>query len=514
MSYARIPVIRIPPDNNPSSIRQLLIRWKRGPYANPQRLQEGTVIKFERDSPPFEDTQSTDITPVTKYRSESPPFGTPQEQYRTVFISELKRPDPPPVQPEQGRAPGTGINVTVDGSWNPLLTDPYQIEVDRSTSPSGPWTAVKTFTNPSGEESFTDGGASAGTLYYYRVRGKNALDDVSTYGPPIPAYDGVASDTLTVGSSSVPSNLTNFPVLLRFQDLSPEVRGAASPDGADIRVEDDSGNVIPREIVFLNRARGVGAIYFRAPSLTASSATTFTIKAGSGAAAPAPTDPNGRNAVWSNGFHRAYHFADDPSGGVVTDSTGNADATLTGSIESDAIAYRGSTGIEYLLDGQDDAIKIPISFNWFGSSAEFTFELVAQPLTQEDTYPLVQDHDGGQLQAPIEFSRSGEIFTSNQSSKPVRANYSSFERLAISMTHTSGGNFRFYVDGSEKANESYSFSQTEPPLDLTIGDPQTNLNYFPGYVGELLVSSVSRSPAWMQVRGENLRNRASFYTIT
>lgn len=113
--------------------------------------------------------------------------------------------------------------------------------------------------------------------------------------------------TLTIPASTVGANLAGFPVLLDLADMPPGFWAAVAGDGADIRVLDAAFAGRPVDVVAINTGTETGTVFFSADLLAATD-NVFYVQAGSGAAAPAVTDPLGRNAVWS-AYHRVFAFA-------------------------------------------------------------------------------------------------------------------------------------------------------------------------------------------------------------
>lgn len=139
--------------------------------------------------------------------------------------------------------------------------------------------------------------------------------------------------TLTIPAAAVGSDLTGFPVLVDLADMPAGFWAAVASDGSDIRLTDSDGNGLPLDVVAIDTGTETGKLFFRADLLTAAS-NIFYVQAGSGASAPAPSDPLGRNAVYSAaGYLRFFAFA----GASVVDRCGSGDdltlaggATLTG----------------------------------------------------------------------------------------------------------------------------------------------------------------------------------------
>lgn len=152
---------------------------------------------------------------------------------------------------------------------------------------------------------------------------------------------------VTVQSSQVASNMTNFPVYVDLSDLPAAFFSGVAADGGDIRVTTGNGSVgLPREVVDINTGASTGELHFLANSLSASANTTFRIYYNGTATEPAVTDVYGRNAVWA-GYLAVYH-------GNTADVTGNGN-TLTlnnGAVVTAGAGPRGGDAFDF--DGADD----------------------------------------------------------------------------------------------------------------------------------------------------------------
>lgn len=192
---------------------------------------------------------------------------------------------------------------------------------------------------------------------------------------------------LTIDSSQVNSDLTNFPVLLTEDTLPSEMFDSdgsypAQADGGDIRFTSDVAGTmqLAAEIVEFTTdtdpANGTAEIWVKVPSVSSSSDTTIYVwyNAGGGKAQPAVTDTYGRNSVWSN-YAAVYHFEEDPSGSApqMIDSTGNGNnGTSGGSMASDDSVSNTLFGGNALdFDGVNDVITVPDS-NTLDSTSNLT----------------------------------------------------------------------------------------------------------------------------------------------
>lgn len=131
---------------------------------------------------------------------------------------------------------------------------------------------------------------------------------------------------ITVPAASVGATLTGFPVYLDLSTLPAGFwSGLAHDDGRDIRVKDGSGNDLPFDLVWIDRVAQTGSLFTKVTLSSASDTTIYVHFGDAGLSAPAPSDPNGRHAVWTD-FEAVFLFGET----LVSDRTGGPDATIGG----------------------------------------------------------------------------------------------------------------------------------------------------------------------------------------
>jgi len=114
------------------------------------------------------------------------------------------------------------------------------------------------------------------------------------------------SQTITVQSSQVAANLTDYPVYVDLSDLGATFFSTVEADGSDLFVTFDDGTTpLDRELVALDKTGHTGELYFRAPSVSATSNTEFQIHWG---AAGGNTNSRG---TWGPQFDEVWHFQGD-----------------------------------------------------------------------------------------------------------------------------------------------------------------------------------------------------------
>ena len=178
---------------------------------------------------------------------------------------------------------------------------------------------------------------------------------------------------LTVDSTKVNGDLSNFPVYVDLSDLSSTgFFTYVQADGDDIRVTKNDGSTeVAYDLVAIDTGSSTGELHFVANgTLSGSSDTTFYLYYGNAAATGyGATDTFGSENVWDIDFVIVSHMQDSPTGTVNDETSNSNDGTTGGTMTSgDLVAGMLGNGID--LDGTDDYI----SFGTTGeSSDDFSF---------------------------------------------------------------------------------------------------------------------------------------------
>jgi hypothetical protein len=110
-----------------------------------------------------------------------------------------------------------------------------------------------------------------------------------------------SDNVVRVPAGKVTAELTNYPLYIDLSHMSDLWWSEVDAAGGNVRVyAEDGTTLLPHDVANIDKVRKTGRLYVK-KTLLAASANTVTVKAlASGTAALAVTDPNGRNAVWSD----------------------------------------------------------------------------------------------------------------------------------------------------------------------------------------------------------------------
>lgn len=333
---------------------------------------------------------------------------------------------------------------------------------------------------------------------------------------------------IVVDSSSISSDLNNFPVYVNLGNMSSSFWNNISNDGSEIKVFDNNDNEVSRELGSINKNNQSGELYFKAPVLYSSSNTQFNLRLSG-------DDFTGDSSnTWSNGFTYVYHLNEDPGSAPpqFRNSVGNEDANAVGAMDSND-SVSGKIGNAVNLDVYDrvsfDADKIErdavsqsivdtgtISV-WFNPDGKFTGghdeALASFGLDGTFDRALLYLNDNESLRFLVENSNNNTI--SEYQASVFNGGSWNYAVGAYDQSHN-----EVYFNGDRKNQISNNIS-LPPGTDELRGGAGHNGNNnsnaripLEGQIDELRFSNVKRSQAWISAQHSNQNNPTSFYTIT
>ena len=311
---------------------------------------------------------------------------------------------------------------------------------------------------------------------------------------------------ITVQSTNIDSDLSNFPVLIWIEaDTDLNTTGAkVQADLDDIRFYDLDGNALKYECVRADADGTDGHIraYVKMnlyASPTGNQNKLYLYYGHAGAV-------NGEDAanVWTENFEAVWHLDDN---GSQTDSTGNGH-TLTGyntpSYQQSAYVHQGilfnDAASEYLESDAAPLTSAPATLTaLFNSNDDTIFQVPACVVAKNsatDYFAL--------LLAP----NNDVAFSSRSSGGAPQAdattNYSASTWHHVAGVENSASNRSVFLDGGGKGTDATS--STPSGLDRVsvgrVGD-STPSAYFSGLLEEVRIASVARSDAWIKFEANN-----------
>lgn len=323
---------------------------------------------------------------------------------------------------------------------------------------------------------------------------------------------------VTVQSSKVDADLTDFPVYVNLSDIG-SGHGFwtnVKSDGGDIRItKSDETTEVAREVVAIDTTGKTGEIHFLADgTLSSSSNTEYWIYYGNaGASEPATTATYGRDAVWAD-YRAVYHFEAD-----ATDSTGNGnDGTVN-------FATNGAAKIEdgYYFDGNDDIdIGTNSSLNFTTCTASLWLNSDETDITTNRNIYNRKNGTRAGTWALVADSITDKVFMQFRLEGSEGSNTKVFANSAVSggweMIHAryDGTNANLFVDGvqqTDSASASGALYNSGSLVDFDIGQHPTAGAHWLGDVDEVRFRSGGLSNDWISTEYNNQNSSSTFYTI-
>ncbi|MEZ4104352.1 MAG: DUF2341 domain-containing protein [Candidatus Paceibacterota bacterium] len=432
---------------------------------------------------------------------EFPPFSSGEFWIEAIGDNEYGLLDPFWSSQWQYRMP-----ITIDNTGGDETLTEYQVFLEVTSSESDFWTNVK---SDGGDIRFVQETAIGREGEWYGTGWLNRIP-------------------VTIQSSQVTSDLTNFPVYVDLSDLGSFFFNSVQTDGSDIRITESDGlTELPYELVAIDTGGDTGELHFKASNISSLQDTTFYVYFGNpNVNGYSETDTYGSENVWTNNFLATYHLEENSAGtgnsGLYKDSTSNDEDA------DDEINSTGKTGklgkgqeIRSRETNPDDHILIP--------------NTVLNGETDVTTSFWLNTSQTGD-QALLSGGASNDILIFLRNTSLVFYAGGSTATFALDTTVTDGNwhhfavvrddssnQVRLYVDGqADNQNPiSTSMSSLSIPVDcLMVGGEQDGCmvawgqpQEIDGYVDEYRFNDAVLSADWISALYNNQSTTTDFYSI-
>lgn len=344
--------------------------------------------------------------------------------------------------------------------------------------------------------------------------------------PPTEWYDNAWNKRVkvTIQSSEIDANLTDFPVYVDLSDLPEDFHAHVNQtDARDIRVTTADGQTeVAREIVSYDASTDTGEMHFKAPSLSATSDTDFYIYYDNDAATEPASDATfGSENVWTNGFEAVWHLNESGNGTAneYRDSTANGrHGTGVASQYPDQTTGKLGNGQSFTAASSE---YITAGNNPITGSNAFTLSAWAYSSTSFSQYRSavsIGNFSGSQgayvgqvaaAQSGTGNSWGGGWYGTNYGSG--NTTLGSFVHVAMRFAGGSSGEANIFVNGSETLSHTFTPNLGSSNIEIgRVGSPY----YFDGIVDEVRLVSEPRSDAWMSAEYTNQASPSTFYSLS
>ncbi|MHA2274347.1 MAG: DUF2341 domain-containing protein, partial [Candidatus Kariarchaeaceae archaeon] len=335
-----------------------------------------------------------------------------------------------------------------------------------------------------------------------------------------PQVDFSFRKNITISSSVVSgsSNLNDFPYLLELTDEDLKYKTLAS--GYDILFTDQDGVPYDHEIEIFDQSVGYLKTWIRIPTFSATTDTKLVMYYGN---QNAITSYENVEAVWDNNYVAVWHMNNDPSGPSpqILDSTGNswdgsyafntftADDLVNGTIYFDD--SNDGFNVGNIDSNSWDQLTLQGWINPFNSEYD-------KILTKENTtgsggpYSWYLGRNSGNIYYRI--TRDGGSSYSMNVAAGIQNN--EWNSLAFTWDGTITSNHMVgYKDGSivnTRSTGSSTYTIYSTPYDVYLGITGYSGNDVGGYLDEIRISNIVRSPDWLATEYNNQIDPTSYIT--
>lgn len=313
--------------------------------------------------------------------------------------------------------------------------------------------------------------------------------------------------------ANIQNDVTNFPVLIKFETEKSIIFQQALPNGEDIRFAGSDGNPLSYEIVNWNNTLKQAEIWVKVSRISgASNQDRIYMYWGKSDALP----KSEADAVFSyaNGFSNVWHLDDNASNPKITDATGHFATVLENNSSWENTSLRHAAGIAGGAIDFQGTNRIPLyNFTPIQNDNEFTISMWV--------YADVLTNAKGIWFTP-EWNSSGKvrIYGNNNWNYENGAGTQTIQISSLAMssnwinlvvTQKVGGNCEFYVNGDTVGSQPYPAKGARGGNSF-IGSEEAS-NYFDGKIDEVTYSRVSRNSDWIKLWYESQKSSQKLYTI-
>lgn len=326
---------------------------------------------------------------------------------------------------------------------------------------------------------------------------------------------------ITIDSSKVTTDLTNFPVLIYFNSDA-DLATYAQDDGDDIVfvLYDNNSTKLNHEIQFYNGSTGKLIAWVKIPSLKSSIDTKIWIYYRN------PTANNLENppGVWDSNFISVWHLDESPN----DDTIGHYDSTShnnngiprnfqdVGGGTTNAIGKIG--GADYFA-GDDDWIEVPHSSSLVINGDQLSLSAWVKPIDLDgNDHGIIVKSDGtnNNMYLGITANDKGNLrIYSEGGTKSVKGGTDlQVNQWYYLCGYYNGAKARVYLNGFEDGSGNRNGNIISPISSLIIGRKALGYNeYLNGIIDEVRISYSPRTPEWFETEYYNQNSPSTFYNV-
>ncbi|UCE38691.1 MAG: DUF2341 domain-containing protein, partial [Thermoplasmata archaeon] len=324
---------------------------------------------------------------------------------------------------------------------------------------------------------------------------------------------------ITINSSKVTSDLTNFPVLVDITDS--DLASEARSDGYDIAFWGSDGSPLDHEIENYTSGSGKLVAWVRIPSLSSSSDTTFYMYYGNSDITSPTENPTG---VWDSNYVGVWHLNETGTGTRYDSTSYSNDGTPSGYDGDETTTGKIDLADDFEATDADDYIDIDNSSSLYITGNEITMgawiNIESYANSEMQVFCRGQDDNwiygiGVMNTAKIRYL----IYSGNDNDYSDSDAVLSLGTWIYVVVRYNGTHKTIFINGINEGEKpaSNNIADRGPGGDhsLHIADrPGTGSTlWFDGKVDEVRVSNIARSEDWIETEFNNQNDTASFLYV-
>jgi hypothetical protein len=344
----------------------------------------------------------------------------------------------------------------------------------------------------------------------------NNQNDTSTFfvvgSEMINTNDWFYRKVITINSSQVPANQTDYPLLINHQDI--DLKNKARSDGNDILfTAADGGTILDFEIERFNKSSGDITAWVRIPNLSATTDTIIHMYYGNPEITSSYANPIG---VWDDNFKLVQHFQE--YSGTCYDSTqyynngtpeNGVTQSFTGKIDTSA---RFTSGVERVTvpdsNSLDFTSKITISA-WINKTGAVGFQSIVNKGEQASGVNYFLDTFNDEL--AFGFYTGGSWYENITTGLNLQTGVWYY---VMATFDDANNKVKLYINGSLISEFDNFFSPSTNGFDLGIGLNMLDTEAYMGNIDEVRVSDTVRSAERFTTEFNNQNSTNTFYSIS
>ncbi|MCK4447208.1 MAG: DUF2341 domain-containing protein [Candidatus Marinimicrobia bacterium] len=310
---------------------------------------------------------------------------------------------------------------------------------------------------------------------------------------------------ITINAAKVPSDQTDFPVLISITDT--DLAADAQNDGNDICFttdpnETNPANRLSHEIEYFDGGTGKLVAWVKIPSLSGSSDTQFYMHYGN----PTCSSQENTTGVWDSHYKMVQHLEESPNDGV-QGHLNSVSSSLHGTPVNFLDGGGGTTDAAGQINGADDFAGDDdyVEISSFDPPHQGTVSLWVKRGSINVRHRILGGDDAYEILFTTDNKISNQFFAlgSEVLKGDTITSTTDWYYLAFTYDNSSSAS-EIFINGNSDVSGSTADYDPGGPFKLQIGIRTGNtVDYFDGLIDEVRISDIARSDNWITTSYNN-----------